>query len=323
MGTNIMTSFDIVNALYLGPVIVPWIYVRSRRSNRPRPRPSRRRSFTSELELQDPPPSYNSHGFYVADAHAHAHAPGQDLEAQSGPTRRNDIDISDGSIRIYGIHVHNTSYGVVYNNNISHGAAERTEDVGNEANISNPSPEMNGNTLHQHNSGARIHGNSLMPMITLPNSQDHASDQRQQRLSYERSSRVPRTSDKFFVLDYYGLPCLMGNITGGFIAEWLDLPLYMANSVRLVLALIASMALVRFYLTARQNHAGGMSLCDQALRHVRILVGFELGVFFWMAVYERVIFRQRIPINDVLCWWMLQLAMFLGNWACLLMIYCL
>ena len=45
------------------------------------------------------------------------------------------------------------------------------------------------------------------------------------------------------------------------------------------------------------------------------LISFEVGLFGWMAAFQIGIFNDRIEMNMVTYWWMMQIGMFIGHWT--------
>lgn len=42
---------------------------------------------------------------------------------------------------------------------------------------------------------------------------------------------------------------------------------------------------------------------------------FEIGLFGWMAVFQFAIFKEGLPMDNVVYWWMMQIGMFCGHWT--------
>jgi len=117
-----------------------------------------------------------------------------------------------------------------------------------------------------------------------------------------------------------GAGCVLGDIIG----EWLiyrsdatigGSMLYAAFIVDFVLALAFGIVFQYFSIAPMAGDYGWKTIVRSAKADFLSLTFFEIGLFGWMAIFDLVIFDQKLRMNTVTYWFMMQIGMFFGHWS--------
>ncbi|KAJ4507495.1 hypothetical protein HRR83_004073 [Exophiala dermatitidis] len=118
--------------------------------------------------------------------------------------------------------------------------------------------------------------------------------------------------------------CGAGCVLGDMIGEWLIYKsdatingsmLYAAFVVDFVLALAFGIVFQYFSIAPMVGDYGWKSIIRSAKADFLSLVFFEIGLFGWMAIFDLLIFDQKLGMNNMTYWFMMQIGMFFGHWT--------
>ncbi|KAK5936478.1 hypothetical protein PMZ80_011288 [Knufia obscura] len=117
-----------------------------------------------------------------------------------------------------------------------------------------------------------------------------------------------------------GAGCVLGDIIG----EWLiyrsgatigGSMLYAAFIVDFVLALAFGIVFQYFSIAPMAGDYGWKTILRSAKADFLSLTFFEIGLFGWMAIFDLWIFDQKLGMNTMTYWFMMQIGMFFGHWT--------
>ncbi|EJT98825.1 hypothetical protein DACRYDRAFT_110713 [Dacryopinax primogenitus] len=117
-----------------------------------------------------------------------------------------------------------------------------------------------------------------------------------------------------------GAACLLGDIVGEWLvwgvgaqingrsiwAEWL---------VDYAFALVFGIVFQYWSIAPMSGEYGPKTLWRAAKADFLSLTGFQIGLFGWMAIFQLAIWQDRLQMNNVVYWWMMQVGMFMGHWT--------
>jgi len=117
-----------------------------------------------------------------------------------------------------------------------------------------------------------------------------------------------------------GAGCVLGDVVG----EWLiyrsgatigGSMLYAAFIVDFVLALAFGIIFQYFSIAPMAGDYGWKTIVRSVKADFLSLTFFEIGLFGWMAIFDLLIFDQKLGMNTVTYWFMMQIGMFFGHWT--------
>ncbi|KIW34107.1 uncharacterized protein PV07_00905 [Cladophialophora immunda] len=117
-----------------------------------------------------------------------------------------------------------------------------------------------------------------------------------------------------------GAGCVLGDLVG----EWLIYTfevvvggkmLYAAFIIDFVLALAFGIVFQYFSIAPMAGEYGWRTVVRAAKADFLSLTFFEIGLFGWMAIFDLLIFDQRLEMNTAAYWFMMQVGMFFGYWT--------
>lgn len=117
-----------------------------------------------------------------------------------------------------------------------------------------------------------------------------------------------------------GAGCLLGDIVG----EWLvfgtnatlgSLSIGPEFLIDYAFALTFGIVFQYFSIAPMSGDYGPHTLWRAAKADFLSLTFFEIGLFGWMAIFQFAIFGQRLGMDNVVYWWMMQIGMFFGHWT--------
>jgi len=117
-----------------------------------------------------------------------------------------------------------------------------------------------------------------------------------------------------------GAGCVLGDLVG----EWLlyrfgatigGSMLYAAFIVDFGLALAFGIVFQYFSIAPMAGDYGWKTIVRSLKADLLSLTFFEIGLFGWMAIFDLLIFDQKLGMNTVAYWFMMQIGMFFGHWT--------
>ncbi|KIY01081.1 uncharacterized protein Z520_02633 [Fonsecaea multimorphosa CBS 102226] len=117
-----------------------------------------------------------------------------------------------------------------------------------------------------------------------------------------------------------GAGCVLGDLVGEWLIYAFDVTiggkmLYAAFLVDFGLALAFGIVFQYFSIAPMVGDYGWRTIVRAAKADFLSLTFFEIGLFGWMAIFDLVIFEQRLEMNTAAYWFMMQVGMFLGHWT--------
>ncbi|KAK4954714.1 hypothetical protein LTR66_002306 [Elasticomyces elasticus] len=117
-----------------------------------------------------------------------------------------------------------------------------------------------------------------------------------------------------------GAGCVLGDIIG----EWLVFRsgvtidgsmLYAAFIIDFALALAFGIVFQYFSIAPMVGDYGWKTIIRSVKADFLSLTFFEVGLFGWMAIFDLLIFDQKLEMNTATYWFMMQIGMFFGHWT--------
>ncbi|KAK5562177.1 hypothetical protein LTR43_012228 [Exophiala xenobiotica] len=117
-----------------------------------------------------------------------------------------------------------------------------------------------------------------------------------------------------------GAGCVLGDIVGEWLVDALGLTigrsmLFAAFVVDFVLALAFGIVFQYFSIAPMAGDYGWKTIVRSVKADFLSLTFFEIGLFGWMAIFDLLIFDQKLGMNTGTYWFMMQIGMFFGHWT--------
>lgn len=117
-----------------------------------------------------------------------------------------------------------------------------------------------------------------------------------------------------------GTGCLLGDLIG----EWIVFGTHAKINGREIwveflldyaFALVIGIFFQYWSIAPMSGEYGWKTVVRAAKADFLSLSFFEIGLFGWMAIFQFAIFGEKLPMDGVVYWWMMQIGMFLGHWT--------
>lgn len=134
------------------------------------------------------------------------------------------------------------------------------------------------------------------------------------------SANVPMFATVTVAVCHCGSGCLLGDLIG----EWIVFgtgamingkEIWVEFLLDYAFALIIGILFQYWSIAPMTGDYGINSIIRAAKADFLSLTFFEIGLFGWMAIFQLAIFKEKLPMDGVVYWWMMQIGMFLGHWT--------